>query len=125
MEIYYRILSVDPKEHSMVVRYWTDTLSEFQLAIEFNKTGGPMLAPGGYPTRCRTDYNLTLYETPSPSSEEELKLFIMNNAPIQWFILHEDIRSNSIDTSMAIVSELVTKKQSFTIDVPPKHGLSN
>jgi len=119
MDIYYRILSVNPNEHSIEVRYWTDELDEFDLCSAFNENGGPMLTVDGYPERCRTDYNITIYNTPSPD-EEQLRKIIMNNAPINWFKLLRDVRSNSIDTSLSVVHQKVGKKDKFTLDIQRK-----
>lgn len=122
MNIYYRVLSIDPSEHSMVVRYWTDTMPEYSLASEFNERGSPMLTNEGFPTRCRTDYNLTVYKTPSPS-QEDLHNLIMNSAPTQWFIIQEDIKSNDIDTSLTAAYDMLKEKRSFFVDVPNRSSV--
>lgn len=119
MDIYYRILSVNPTEHSIEVRYWTDEMDEFDLCSVFNENGNPLLTLDGYPERCRTDINITLYNTPSPN-EEQLRKIIMNNAPINWFRLLEDIKSNSVDTSLSNVYPELKKKNKFTVDVQRK-----
>ncbi len=76
MKIYYKILSVDYNEGSMIVRFFTDFLSEQQLSIIPND-------PKPVPDRCRTDVNLTLYR--NLSTADEFHKFILAGAPIQWF----------------------------------------
>lgn len=119
MDIHYRILGYNPNEHSIEVRYWTDDMDEFDLCSLFNDNGNPMLTEDGYPVRCRTDVNITIYDTPSPD-EKRLKTIIMNNAPINWFRLLDDVRSNSVDTSLSCVCDKLKQKQTFTIDVKRK-----
>ena len=116
MDIHYRILGYNPNEHSIEVRYWTDDVDEFDLCSLFNDNGNPMLTEDGYPVRCRTDVNITIYDTPSPD-EKRLKTIIMNNAPINWFRLLDDVRSNSVDTSLSCVCDKLKQKQTFSIDV--------
>lgn len=116
MDIHYRIIGYNPNEHSIEVRYWTDDMDEFDLCSLYNDNGNPMLTEDGYPVRCRTDVNITIYETPSPD-EKKLRQIIMNNAPINWFRLLDDVKSNSIDTSLSCVMDKVKKKDKFTIDV--------
>lgn len=124
MDIYYRILSVDPAEHSMVVRYWSDAVPEYTLACEMNPDGSPKLTNDGYPVRCRTDYNITVYQTPSPSEEELINL-IINNAPIQWLVVKEDIKSNFVDTSLSAILDKVKEKRKFTVDIPRNNSISD
>ena len=112
MLIKYRILSINPEEHSLVVRYFTDMMTEKDLASEFNPDGSITLTSNGYPTRCRTDCNLTIYNTNDVSSEA-FKTQILNNAPIAFFNLKEKVKDPSIDTSMSSVKKLVGKEDTL------------
>lgn len=94
-------------------------MSEWDLCCCFNANGNPTLTVDGYPERCRTDVNITIYDTPSPD-EEQLKKIIINNAPINWFRLLDDVKSNSIDTSLSSVIPKLKKKDKFTIDLPTR-----
>ena len=39
MNIQYRIVKVDPESHGVVIRYFTDKLTEMDLASSFNEDG--------------------------------------------------------------------------------------
>lgn len=76
MQINYRILSVDEGERTMVVRYWTDRLSERALSILPDETGDT-------PARCRTDYNLSIADP--AMSADQIHDYIVASAPVEWF----------------------------------------
>lgn len=115
MNIHYRIVKVDPGAHSVLVRYWTDKVTEMDLAGPINEDGTPMLNADGYPLGCRTDVLITLYDTPT-LSPEELDKRIMMQAPTDWLKLQEDIKDSSIDTSMKELRNLVGDTKAFTTD---------
>lgn len=97
MTYYYRVLSVDDKEHTFVVRYWSDKLSERDLRTDPEDMEDP-------PIRCRTDYNLTAWE--HDMTPEELHAHIVQSAPKQWFALKETaIEGETV--SMQNVKELI------------------
>jgi hypothetical protein len=76
MQINYRILSVDESEGTIVVRYWTDILSERALSVLPDEQSN-------VPARCRTDYNLVI---PDPAmTPEQIHDFAVSNAPVDWF----------------------------------------
>lgn len=79
INVKYKILSVNNIEHSVVVRYWTDFLSEEELKINDEKS------EDGSPLRCRTDSNLNIWD--HIKTEEELHEYIIGAAPIEWFKL--------------------------------------
>lgn len=106
MEVKYRIIKVDPEEHSITVRYFTDKITEKMLAMELDSEGNAVLDEQGYPTRCRTDYHINIFQAPSPPQEDVIKI-INQNAPIDWFILQESIKDPNIDTSLSSISDLV------------------
>ncbi len=99
MNIKYRIIEVDPTEHSIVVRYYSDQLPELELISV------PGLKEDGTPIRCRTDVSLTL-PIPEPT-EEELKTLILMNCPVGFFETQEKIRNNKIKTSMPLSKRLL------------------
>lgn len=106
MEVKYRIILVDPEEHSIVVRYFTDKVTEEMLATEFDTNGNPVLNESGYPTRCRTDYHINIFQVPSPSQEEIVKI-INYNAPYDWLNMQEQINNPNVDTSLSSATDLV------------------
>lgn len=99
-EIRYRILSTDEQEQNIVVRYWTDIISEKSLATELGVDGKPILNSEGFPTRCRTDYNLTLYDSNLAANTAALKDYILRCAPIQWFEMKERVANPDINTTI-------------------------
>lgn len=115
MKINYRILKVDEQEHSIIIRYYTDIITEDKLATSWNENG-IIRTSEGYPLRCRTDYNFNIWETPSPSEERIIEI-IMNGAPVNWLHLQEQIANNEIDTSLSEVKPLETTANSFTVTI--------
>lgn len=105
MKVNYRVLQIIPDEHSIVVRYFTDKISEDDLAIDKN-TGTIKRTPEGYPERCRTDYNLNIFKVPSPTKEEIMDI-IMSSAPADWLTMQEAILDENIDTSLSVVEDLL------------------
>lgn len=115
MNIHYRIVKVDPAAHGVLVRYWTDKVTEMDLAGPMDADGKPLLNADGYPIGCRTDVLLTVYDTPTPSPEE-LDKRIMMSAPTDFLKLQEDIQDNNVDTSMKNVRNLVGDSKEFTLN---------
>lgn len=106
MEVKYRIIGVHPDEHSITVRYFTNIVTEESLAMEFDANSNPILNEDGFPTKCRTDYYINIFNTLSPSEEEILKIINLN-APYDWLNLQENIRNPNVDTSMSNVISLI------------------
>ncbi len=104
--IHYKIVEVWPNDHMIVVRFWTDDLSEEFLASDSNRK------EDGTPVRCRSDVALTL-PIPAPKGKE-LENFIAKQAPLEWFNTLEKIISPDIDTSMDDIMKL--KDTTFTAD---------
>ena len=115
MNIHYRILKVDPASHGISVRYFTDRVTEMDLANSLNPDGSVILNADGYPLTTRTDVMLSIYQTPTPSDEEIEKL-IMLNAPTPWLKLQEDIVDADIDTKMKNARKLTGSSKAFSLD---------
>ena len=113
MNIHYRVVKVDPAAHGIVVRYFTDVVTEMDLASSFNDDGSVKLNSDGYPVSTRTDVLMGIYDTPSPSNEE-LEKRIMLNAPTDWLKLQEDIKNPSVDTKLSDARNLTGQSKSFT-----------
>ena len=105
----YRIISLDHKENSAIIRFYTDTINEDFLASSFDINNNIVRTDAGYPERCRTDVNITFYKT--DSTEKEIDELIQSHAPVQWLKLQtEDNKS---------LSELkVGKEKEFTYVAP-------
>lgn len=112
MNIHFRIVKVDTAAHGILIRYWTDKLSEMDLASRFDDNGKPLLNSDGYPVQTRTDSFMTIYEVPAPSVEEINKR-IMMQAPVEWLKLQESVVDPTIDTKLVDVKNVVGTAVSF------------
>ena len=107
MNLHYKIVEVWPQDHLVVIRYWTDALSEEFLA------SNDIRKEDGTPERCRSDVSITL---PIPAPEgAELEKLLISYAPLDWLKTMEKIQAPEIDTSMGGIMEL--KDASFTVDI--------
>jgi len=116
MEVKYKIIDVDPSQHSIVVRYYTDLLSEDSLATSFNSDGSIARRSDGSPQRCQTDYNFNLWQTNPPLTTDDIKKIANDGAPYDWFKLKHDILDPDVDTSLSAVSSLID--QEFVAEKP-------
>lgn len=106
MNIHYKIVEVYPEESQIVIRYWTDSLSELDLASDENRYDD------GTPVRCRSDVAV---DVPNPEPEgEELEKFLMQFCPVDFLEKLENIRNPEIDTSIKTMQSLLNVKK--TID---------
>jgi hypothetical protein len=109
MDIHYKILEVNPTEHAIVVRYFSDALGEEQLVVN---PEDPNRRDDGSPWRCRTDYNLNL-PVPAPTGEA-LHKFIVQSAPIGWFDMQHKVINPDIDTSLSHIVDLIDQPITMT-----------
>jgi len=98
MHIKYKIIEVHPEQHSIVVRFYSDTLSEESL--DTHQAGVSDLG------RCKFDLNITLYKTPAMTGDA-LHKHISQCAPIYAMALEDDIRNPNVDTSLVGMYDLV------------------
>lgn len=110
MEVKYRIIDVDPNQHSIVVRYYTNVLSEDSLATSFNTDGSISRGLDGSPLRCQTDYNINIWKTETPPTVDDIKKIANDSAPYDWFKLKHDILDPNVDTSLSAVSSLLNQE---------------
>ena len=110
MEVKYRIIDVDPNQHSIIVRYYTNVLTEDSLAISFNTDGSIARRADGSPQRCQTDYHINIWKTDTAPTAEEIQKIANDAAPYDWFKLKHDILDPNIDTSLSNASSLVGKE---------------
>lgn len=120
INIKYKIISVDESEQSIVVRYWTDFLSEEELAIDAQKN------EDGTPVRCKTDYNFNIWD--SVKTEKDLDKMITSYAPIEWFKLQYKVKNpdidNTINGSLLVVKGLLNKTHEKEVELN-KNNSSN
>jgi hypothetical protein len=115
MNIHYRIIKVDPASHGIVVRYFTDKVTEMDLANSLNPDGSAILNADGYPVSTRTDVMVNIYDTPAPSNEE-IEKRVMMSAPVEWLKLQENIKDPGVDTKMTEVRNLTGESKSITLE---------
>ena len=102
----YKIIEVDELNHSIVVRYYTDKITEEMLATD---------VLDGVIRRGRTDYSISL-PYPAPTGEELHKL-ISASAPVDWLNTQEAVLSPEIDTSLSNITSLLDQEN--TIEQTP------
>lgn len=112
----YRIISTDPENHSIVVRYYTDILTEDMLAAEFDYPidGSPKTIrrlADGIPERCRTDYNYNIWNV--RATKEDIEKYIIDSAPLEWFEMQHKILDPQTDTSLSQIEDLIGKEVDF------------
>jgi hypothetical protein len=97
MKLKYRIISTDPFAHSFVVRYYSDEVTEDQLASSFlyDSNGKPYdiaRTESGYPVSCHTELNLSPWK--SEMTDEELEEQIISSAPIERLKIQKALIDN-------------------------------
>lgn len=119
MDIKYRILSVDDKEHSFVVRYYTDIVTEDYLTAFFEDDGSVRRGDDGTPLRCRSDYNMNMFNV--HATHEELDKFIRQGAPWVWFEMLEHTIHHGNTIALTNIKEKMNQEHVFTHVPPPKY----
>jgi len=92
MNLKYKILSHNPTDNTIVVRYYTPILTEAVLASEVDAQGKVL--------RARSDFNIML-PNPIPTGID-LQQLISDYAPIEWFGLMEDSIQGKADMSSIV-----------------------
>jgi hypothetical protein len=94
--IKYKIVETNVANHSIVVRYYTDIVTEAMLSVD---------TLDGVIRRCRTDYSFDL-PIPAPTGAA-LHDFIVTRAPTAWLHTQEDVLNPNVDTSLSAIIPLV------------------
>ena len=105
MNFKYKIIEVHPELHSIVVRYYTDTVTEEYLSRKDHE-GNPILNEDGTFQRCKFDLNLQLWAVPAPTGDA-LHAIIVENTPVWALNLDEKIVNPEIDTELAAMTPLL------------------
>lgn len=90
MIVKYKIIEVNPSEHAIVARFYTDKITEDSLCVQKSEDGKIL--------RCRTDYNIEL-PIPAPLGKE-LDELISRHAPKGFFAKLEAVLDPQINTSL-------------------------
>ena len=107
MNIHYKIVELWPDDHLVVVRYWTDNISELELASDDNRK------EDGTPVRCRSDVSINL-PVPMPTDPDEIDKLIKVAGPVGWLKMLEDVKNPNVDTSLSSLIGLVGVVKSTT-----------
>lgn len=99
MNVKFKIIKLDLDQHSAVVRYYTDKVTEEMLATFRDPKSGAII-------NCATDYNFNL-PVDRPLSAVELKAFLEERAPRDWLAIKEAILDPFVDTSMGALQAMV------------------
>lgn len=99
MNLRYKIIEVNTNEHSIVVRFYTDIITEEMLAID---------VVDGVILRGRTDYSIDL-PFPAPTGLE-LNKFISTRAPTAWLETQESLRGPNGTTALTTIAALVGRE---------------
>lgn len=130
MTVKFKILNKELDQHSVVVRYYTDTFTEDSLATSYiNDANGNRVIdrnPDGSPKRCQTDYNINIWNvaaTQITANSAALVDYISKAAPFDWFDLKEAVMNVNVDTNMALVDALIgvefkTERPIIIVDTP-------
>ena len=92
----YKIIEIDANQHSIVVRFYTDKITEVMLATD---------VLNGVVRRCRTDYNIDL-PLPPPQGAA-LEQYILRHGPSDWLAMQEAILDPNVNTSMSAITPLL------------------
>jgi hypothetical protein len=112
MNLHYKIVEVWPNDHLIVVRYWTNNLSEESLAGDSNRK------EDGTPVRCRSDVAITL-PIPAPTGKD-LEELIVRQAPLEWLKTLEKVQAPEIDTSMSEILKIKDNVNTVDVNEKPK-----
>jgi hypothetical protein len=107
MNLKYKIIETDTAQHSIVVRYYTDVVTETILATDILD---------GIIRRCRTDFSIDL-PVPAPTGTA-LHDLIVARAPTAWLKTQEDVVNPNVDTSLSAVTPLVGVETGFVEPTP-------
>jgi hypothetical protein len=95
--LYYKVVETYPDDNNVVVRYWTDMISELELASDEWRNDD------GTPKRCRSDVSLNL-PIPAPTGKDLEDLFV-KSGPVEWLKMLEKVKDPQFDTSLSNVTE--------------------
>lgn len=108
MNLKFKIISVDEAEQSIVVRFYTDKITEEMLASQVDRDGNIL--------RCRTDVNITFPDAETRPKGDALEDYILRQAPVHFFNLKEQVADSKVDTSMGDIAALVGVEQTRAVD---------
>lgn len=116
MNLHYKIIEIYPDDNLVVVRYWTDMLSQQDLASDSR------LNEHDEPVRCRSDVSVTL-PIPTPA-DQELDDLLVRSAPFEWLKMMEKVKDPEVDTSLEGIYQLHHKVFSKKVEEMTAAGVN-
>jgi hypothetical protein len=104
MNIKYKIVEVHEDNRTMVVRYYTDIVTESELDVMPNSTENTS------PARCKTDISLNI-PLPEPT-EDELHKIILRHVPLEALRTFENMKTQPDNAVLSVVHTI--KNITFT-----------
>jgi hypothetical protein len=95
MIVKYKILKANQLENTVEVRFYTEAISETELAVQMDDNGNIL--------RCRSDYNLQL-PFPAPVSAA-LNSYILAHAPVSWL---ENLERSKLGILNPTISDVIS-----------------
>jgi hypothetical protein len=95
MNINYKIVEVHEDSRTMVVRYYTDIVTENDLDVMQNSNSNTS------PARCKTDVSLNI-PIPEPT-EQELHKIVLKHVPLEALRTFEALKTQSSNTVLSVV----------------------
>jgi hypothetical protein len=118
MNIYYKVIELSSNNHNLVVRYWTDKLTEEILASNRNRKSD------GTPLRCKTDVALDI-PIPVPTAEQ-MDQIIRYRAPYQWLEREENkLDFSNSDENYEHLNVLIDDLKTTTLDEVLDYNVQN
>lgn len=110
MRLKMKVISVDEAEQSLIIRFYTDKITEAMLANAWDEKGNVI--------RCRTDMNVTIMNVRDRPKGESIEEFVIRRyAPMAWLAMKEDVADPAVDTSMADLRQFVGVEREREVDV--------
>lgn len=116
MKIYYRILSINKQDGSIVVRFFSDTLSERDLRKNPEDKNNPPLA-------CRTDYSFDIHDF--TMDEAKLHAFILARAPAGWLARKARIATLNDIAAFTTIDNLIGQVKSDEVAVSEEQDVTH
>jgi len=117
MQVKYKIMGISEDGHSAEVRYYSDVITEEDLAVRDVDTDEIIRHSDGSIKTCVTDVNITFYDVPVLTGDA-LDEHISRHAPAPWFELLEKIKDPAIDTTLSNLKAMIGVEYDANIPTP-------
>lgn len=115
MNLKFKITAVNEAAHSIVVRYYTDLVTEADLCTYRDAKGNIV--------QCSSDLGLTLPTDPKLEGDG-LRQWILQQAPVHHLRVMESVKDPMVNTDMTAIKAAVGVENLTTLPPAPDDGLS-